>query len=277
MCAAVAPLLFASMATAQPGMQDFIRISTDPQGNPVALEVAIAGFERADGARVDLVGAVHVGEREYYQALNRRFAAYQRVLFELVGDPEDSSPAPVSPLLAVVGMFQGGMKKALGLTFQLEEIDYSLPTFVHADLTPREFRQAMDQRDESLGAMLVRAWALGTVQGAGAAGARANADMLKVLLSSDRQLAFRRMLAGQLVEQDQMLQLLSGPEGSTLIEGRNQRALEVMERELAAGHDHLAIFYGAGHLPDFARRLEQDYDFRHTTTEWLPAWDLQGR
>jgi len=274
-CCAFILLLLAVPLSASSSLAEFVRIAAGSGGQPLALEVAIARFERDEGTRVDLVGAVHIGEPEYFQALNQRLATYQRVLYELVADPEASRPAPVSPGMSIISMMQGGMKNALGLAFQLEQIDYSPSSFVHADLSPQQFSRAMSERDESLGGLLVRAWALGMAQNAGAAGAQANVDLLKVLLAGDRQVALRRMLAQQLIDQGNTLELIGGAEGTTLIEGRNARALEVLERELAAGHDHLAIFYGAGHLPDFARRLEQDFGFRHVGTEWLTAWDLR--
>ncbi|MDA1178761.1 MAG: hypothetical protein O2931_08195, partial [Planctomycetota bacterium] len=64
--------------------------------DPIALDTAIVSFEPAvvdgskpqgAGVRVDLVAAVHVGERSYYDVLNRRFADYDVVLYELVAEP----------------------------------------------------------------------------------------------------------------------------------------------------------------------------------------------
>ncbi|MDT8439733.1 MAG: hypothetical protein RQ729_12070 [Wenzhouxiangellaceae bacterium] len=252
---------------------DWLRVTRSASGEPLALEVAIGRFERADGARVDLVGAVHVGEPAYYQDLNQRFNDYQRVLFELVGRPEAlESPAAGSPSL--IGLLQGGMKNALGLAFQLDEIDYSAPHFVHADLDADEFAASMRARNESWLQLAVRAWALGLAEQGSGEAARSNAALLKVLLAEDRERALKRALAEELADQGDSLTRLAGADGSTLIEVRNGRALEVLARELAAGHQRVAIFYGAGHMPDLARRLEQDLGFRRARLEWISAWDL---
>ena len=52
------------------------------------LETSITRYElkNADGktVTVDLIGAVHVGEKEYYEALNKRFEQYDSMLYELV-------------------------------------------------------------------------------------------------------------------------------------------------------------------------------------------------
>ncbi len=254
--------------------EEVIRIARDDGGVPTALEVAILQFAGRDGSRVDLIGAVHVGEPEYFRTLNQRLAGYDRVLFELVGDPDSlGAPRPGAPSL--IGLLQGGMKDALGLSFQLDEIDYSVPHFVHADLDANEFSDSMRDRNESWLQMMLRAWALGMAH-QGKPGA-AEADLLKVLLAEDRRLALRRLLATQLADQAGMLELISGDDGSTLIEVRNARAIAVLERELASGHGRLAIFYGAGHLPDLARRLEQDLGMRRLGIEWLSAWRLGDR
>ena len=42
------------------------------------------------------------------------------------------------------------MTRALQLSFQLDEIDYTAPNFVHADLSGPELREHMAARDESL-------------------------------------------------------------------------------------------------------------------------------
>ena len=68
--------------------------------------------------------------------------------------------------------------------------------------------------------------------------------------------------------------MFDGPEGSTIITERNKKAFEVLSREIAKGRKKIAVFYGAGHLPDMQRRLEQDYQMQQTGTQWLSAWSL---
>ena len=64
----------------------FLRLTKDGEESPVALEAAIVHCARKDrgGPTVDLVSAVHVAEKSYYDELNRLFATYDAVLFELV-------------------------------------------------------------------------------------------------------------------------------------------------------------------------------------------------
>ena len=48
---------------------------------------------------------------------------------------------------------------------------------------------------------------------------------------------------------------IEGPEGSTIVSQRNKVALDVLRKALAAGKTKIAIFYGAGHMPDMEQRL----------------------
>lgn len=83
-------------------------------------------------------------------------------------------------------------------------------------------------------------------------------------------------MSKQLLDVEIMTAGLDDESGNnTLIRGRNVKAFNVMREEIQAGKKKIAVFYGAGHLPDMAERLEKDFSLKETTTEWLPAWDLQ--
>ena len=60
---------------------------------------------------------------------------------------------------------------------------------------------------------------------------------------------------------------------SVIIDDRNRRCLEVMNREFAAGRKNLGIFYGAAHFPDMQQRL-LDQGFKLVKQEWLTAWNI---
>lgn len=253
---------------------DYIRHVPAADNSPKALEVAVAGFEHPDGARVDLVSAIHVADRDYFAELDRRLGGYEVVLYELVGEPgQVSAPRGATP--SMVGLLQGGMKNALGLAFQLDEIDYARDNMVHADLTPDAFSDSMRERSESIGGMMFRGWAMALAEQGAGKSAGQDADFIKVLFADDRQRALKRVLASQLADQVDLLETLSGKDGSTLITVRNQRALQVLAEQLDAGAERIAIFYGAGHMPDFETRLVEEFGMRKTSTEWIEAWDLR--
>ncbi len=63
--------------TTQNPSEHFMRIRKDSRGRDVALETSVTRYELKDdeGNRitVDLIGAVHIGEKEYFEKLNQRF------------------------------------------------------------------------------------------------------------------------------------------------------------------------------------------------------------
>lgn len=99
-------------------------------------------------------------------------------------------------------------------------------------------------------------------------------SMLSLLFADDRQRALKEIMAEQLANPEQIELMFNNEDGSTLIAGRNEKALQVMEAQIAAGHRTLAIFYGAGHMPDFEQRLLEEYGMALIEREWLTAWDL---
>jgi hypothetical protein len=270
---------------AKPAAGKFVRLRED-QGKPSsALETAVVRYVPASGEGdlvVDLVGVVHIGDRSYYQELNRRLAKYDVVLFELVaqkgtiipkGGKRDSGN--------VLALMQKMMKTVLGLELQTEQIDYTRKNFLHADLSPEEMSQAMKQRGESgltlilgIAADLLRKQNLAEMK-KGQAPDGEDLDPLSLLLNPQSSGKLKRLLARQLAAMDSGEGGLGATLNNLLIVDRNKAALRVFQKELAKGRKRIAIFYGAGHMPDFERRLLADFGLRRQSLEWLRAWDLE--
>jgi hypothetical protein len=89
-------------------------------------------------------------------------------------------------------------------------------------------------------------------------------------------MALKRIMAEQFQSIDTMISAVEGDKGSTLIGERNKIALEVLRKEIGKGKKKLAIFYGGGHMPDFDRRLREQFGLVPVNTHWLTAWDLKG-
>jgi hypothetical protein len=84
-----------------------------------------------------------------------------------------------------------------------------------------------------------------------------------------------RVTFAQQLEQIEMLS--AGGDGSTLLEGRNEKCLKVLQREIKNGKKRLGIYYGAAHLPHMELRLVNDLGFKKVAHEWLVAWDCKKR
>ncbi len=297
---AFAPRLLAQAppAAKKPAVQkstptQFIRLQRDEKRQPVALETAIVRYGPTGGQgdlTVDLVGAVHIGDKEYYKKLNKQLQQYDVVLYELVAQPGTVIPKggrkkddPLSLIMQVV-------KMVLDLELQTERIDYTKKNFVHADLSPEQMAEAIQKRgDDGLtlilgfAADLLRQENLRELQAkqqpkpkapaANAPGSEPDLDIFSLLLDPDGPVKMKRMLA------EQLQNLEGGGLGQTLnnilIADRNEAALKVFQKELAKGKKKIAIFYGAGHMPDFEKRLRLDFGLERKSLQWLEAWDLE--
>ena len=258
----------------------FVRLRKEDGKEPIALETSITRYVptkgEPKGLYVDLVGAIHVGEKEYYEELNKLFADYDAVLFELVapegtkiprGGRKQSSGSAITYL-------QKMLKNTLELEFQLEHVDYTKDNMVHADMTPTEFAESMKQRGESFFKMFFKMMGQAMAMQSKNPNQINDAQLIVALLSRDRAFKLKRLMALQMQDVEMHLAMLYGPEGSTIITERNKKALEVLDREIKNGKKKLAIFYGAGHLPDFETRLKKDFGLKRENQRWLEAWKL---
>jgi hypothetical protein len=263
-----------------PAAAQFIRVRRDDDQQPLALETAIVQFAAASGpyagVTVDLVGVVHVGEKDYYQQLNKQFTGYDAVLYELVAAEGQNVPQPGQKRSGAhpIGALQMGMKNMLELDFQLDHIDYTPKNMVHADMSPAEFAATMKDRGESFLEMFFRMVGQGAAQQSKDPGRSTDLRMLSAFFSRDRATKLKEMMAEQFENMDGSMAALDGPDGSTIITERNKKALAVLVEQVQAGKRRLAVFYGAGHLPDLQRRLEADFGMKRTGDQWLVAWSL---
>ena len=54
------------------------------------LQTSIVSFSNSLGTKLDLVSAVHLGDKEYYEKLNAEFRSKDIVLYELVAEVEQN-------------------------------------------------------------------------------------------------------------------------------------------------------------------------------------------
>jgi len=273
----------ADQAQAKPAQPQFIRVRRDDQGQPLAMETAVVRYvpaaEGAEGIVVDLIGAVHVGDKSYYDELNKLFESYDVLLYELVAPEGTKIPKEgrKGPSAHPIGAMQDGMSAILELQHQLDSIDYTKANFVHADMSPEDFAKSMEKRGESFMQMFFRLMGQGMAQGAAKGGGNNDLAMLVALFSKDRALKLKILMAEQFNDIGGALAVLDGPEGSTILTERNKKCFEVLSKELKDGKKKIGVFYGAAHLPDMERRLLADHGLKRDTENWLAAWNLQKK
>ena len=257
----------------------YLRIRRDEQEQPIALETAVTRYVSKEGAKnavtVDLIGAVHVAEKEYYDHLNKLFTSYDVVLYELVA-PEGTRIVPGQRRVGTnpVSFMQNMMKNVLKLQFQLECVDYTKPNLVHADMSPQEFSQSMKDRGESFLQMFVRILGQSMAIQAKQSNPNSDAEMLVALIAKDRAYRLKKLMAVQFENMEGQLSALNGPDGSTIITERNKKAFQILRQQIDGGKRRLAVFYGAGHLSDMGQRLESEFGLKRQSQRWLVAWSI---
>lgn len=279
---ACALVTLAALSAAAEPAEEFARLSRDAGSAPRALQTAIVTYAPADGHgdyTVDLIGAVHVADQAYYAELNQRFMDYDAVLFEMVLR-EDKAPLPEDRKitaggdLSFISVMQNGMKDMLGLSFQLDEIDYGAANFVHADLSTRALQESMEARDESLYVYFWRMVFASFDQYARDPLGTRDWELAATLLSSGQdENALKIVVAEELLAAMESGDMFGGEDGSAIIAARNEHAMGVLREQIDAGTRHIGIFYGVAHMPDFEQRLEA-MGLVKTRTEWLDAWRL---
>ena len=265
-------------------LPDYIRYAEDER--TTRLEIAIKTFEMPTGQKVDLVGVVHIADADYYQALNKRFDAYDAVLFELVGNPkrltENAPPTAEEekhrPGGGAISYIQGAMGKYLKLTFQLGAIDYTKPNMVHADTTAEEFEAMMKERGESMMAIFVRAMKAqltGEIDTSAIAGDLDTFGLIRILMSKDSAAEFKKILARMFDQSESMTKILEGPNGSAILSGRNDVVMKKIKEVLGdEKKKRIAVFYGAAHMPGIEGMLLKDMKAKAAGEEWLSAWTM---
>ena len=276
----------------EPPKAEYIRVDED--ATAARLQTAVTRYEK-DGTTIDLIGAIHIADKAYYQELSRRFEKYDALLFEMVGgeklgrqqpvDKEEpakesgkgdkpADPAPKDPKedakkeagQSALHQIYKLVASFLGLTGQMDQIDYKKANFVHADLTQAEFEKMQKERGES-----ILGFALKSAKDPKAAKNQPDPDkLLKAMLSGKSNL-MKLEIVHTLGQGDDQIGALAGE--SVILTDRNARCLEVIERELKAGRKNLGVFYGAAHFVDLGKRLEEK-GFKRGNQEWLTAWDI---
>ncbi|MCF6310937.1 MAG: hypothetical protein L3J39_00655 [Verrucomicrobiales bacterium] len=253
------------------------------KGKTAQLQTAIAHFVRdRDGATVDLIAVVHIGDQAYYDDLDNRMITYEGVLYEMVGGPynqkvEESAPAQGTPLAALT-MLHGMMQTLLQLEYQKDGIDYLRGNFIHADVDWEKFQALSEQRNQTLVTWFERAIALANSEQIPGIpnNEEESQEMLTALLTAvinGDAATIKRVLAPILSEAETLITRLEGEQGTIIVTERNKIAFEVLHEQLRFGKRKLAVLYGAGHMPDLEKRL-QKLGFHKTNTEWKTAWDI---
>lgn len=251
--------------------ENFIRVDEDDAA--ARLQTAVTRYQK-DNASVELIGAVHIADKAYYRNLDERFKSYDAVLFEMIGGEKlaaapEEAPADAPPAkeeLSGLHKMYDMVAKFLNLSGQMDSINYKAPNFVHADLTYEEFARMQKERGES-----VLGFALKASKEAPEPAKQPDPTKLLAAMLSGKSDLVKLEIIHTLGQGDDQIAAFAGE--SVIISDRNQRCMEVIQREVMGGKKNLGVFYGAAHFPDLEKRL-LDAGYKRIQQDWLTAWDI---
>ena len=254
---------------------DYIRYVEEDAAADSKLQTARARFSRGD-VIVDLVSVVHLGDAEYYRNLNDNLKGYDVVLYELVGGEFRNENLDGNVEADRIQGLQQLAKAFLGLEFQLENIDYEAANFVHADVDWTQYEELMEARNQSFGTLFERAMSLteeGDYKGIATDQVAMNSAMNQLVSAvlTGNSGSLKRSLAPFLGEAEELITEIEGEDGTVLITERNKVVMGRLNEVLARGSKRLAVFYGAGHMPDLESRLLLE-GFAKEESIWTDAW-----
>ncbi len=185
-----------------------------------------------------------------------------------------SDQRPLAPAeKGEVDGIQTQMARALGLTFQLEEMSEDGPNWRNADMSTSQ----IEQRVAALGG---DASALFDQLGGTGLPAQLIGMVLRLVETFPGAQARAKMMLMDMLAQSDLLEMgMPGPDGEALmkviIDERNQvivdRLVEALPEAAANGWDTIGIIYGAGHMPDLLERLDDQVGYRVESGDWNTA------
>ena len=305
-------LLAPTNAASEAKPRDYVRYTGDDKRGK--LETVVVTMKK-DDVTVELVGAVHIADPDYYKALTKLFTGYEELLFELVdgqrlkeefeggttktklgkrGRPTPNGPAEAGtrndpkPVADVEPKEDAEKSPAIKLISSMMHGVGSYFRFQYQtegiDYHTKNFVHADVSMDEFLKMQDDKGESfLGLFQKAIEAqfeiGTHPEAEpkggQLLLALLGDSS-GLKVAMARQLAVADDLVNAMEQNGGSVIISDRNKKALEVLDREVASGHKKLGLFYGAAHLSDMETRLEKR-GYQRIGERWMTAWDIKPR
>lgn len=267
---------------------EFIRFVED--GSGARLQTGIATYRSKAGVTVDLIGAIHVADKAYYEKLNERFTHYDALLYEMVGGPiekrekrknepaasteedaEEQAETAAAQKLSWLHSLYDRMQSSLALESQMAIVDYHASNFVHADMTVVQFSSLQKERSESFLSLWWKAVQAQVDQPQ--ASQPGLIKILEILCRNDSATELKRLIGRSFDEMESIMTGMETGDGTVIVTERNKVALAVLEKQIVSGKKKFGIFYGAAHLPDMEKRLIE-MGFTLQKSEWFTAWDL---
>ena len=290
-----------------PSGEGYTRIA-NPSTNTTQLQIALRKFipEEKAGPAIWLAAVMHVGEPDYYTALQHFLSTQTVVLYEGINaeshprhvhDSTNGSGAGPTAVPSPSGTnapysMQSTLAHSLGLVFQLDAIDYDHTNFLISDLSIQQIQQVMASGmtlgpagKEGGGASSPFDTLLQIMDGSSFLGSLFKWGMQFIAASPEMQAVAKLTLIEAVGRLKGDLSDVQGlpPDWKdlikVLIEARNRNLLDDLKDELkkVPNSGSVAVFYGVGHMDDLEKRVTSALHYRPADQTWLTAFsvDLQ--
>ncbi|XP_045789163.1 uncharacterized protein LOC123884177 isoform X4 [Trifolium pratense] len=299
---------FSAISTQQEkgSLEQFIQYKEGIDGATDLLQTSIVSYKKKfpwsifkPFLQVDLVSTVHIADKEYFLALQKKLESYDCVLYEMVASKEaleimKKEPDNRSFKFSILGCIVRQMARILRLGYQSDCLNYQSENWQQKAKGENLFSSANDIPLESIEAMLQHSipedldpwrskllWAsrvlpMPLVGFLIINGICRDYPEIEALSKLDFSAAMKVLVAKVLtfdLEQD----TAELDEKSVIIGERNRVAIERLRSAMDKGHNKIAILYGGGHMPDLGRRLREEFDLIPSGLEWITAWSIRKR
>lgn len=282
-------LALAAILAALPAFADaplFLRKTAKTDGT-TQLETCIRHYQPAAGKGPDiyLVSVSHIGDTNYFAAIQKNLDAQMLVLFEGVGRDGAAERGAASNTnrakLKVGGKqidpsaLQTKLADTLGLVFQLDAINYDRPNFRNCDISVTSLKDRLQGQDidgDELMKMLGgKSDLLNTALALISTDARSRALVKCVLVELLAEIG--NDLEGFAAQNPALENLMT-----VLLTERNDTVFNGLKTELARKDPpaSIAMFYGAAHMKNLSARIEKDLNYRAADEQWLPAFGVNA-
>ncbi|MBT3468954.1 MAG: hypothetical protein HOK49_11735 [Opitutae bacterium] len=276
----------------------YIRITETSDGE-IQLQVTnrkLKSTTDTNAPTIWLSAVAHIGDKLYFNTLQKHLDQQALVLFEGVGFHPDKATRLKGKRGA--GNFQRDMveksiqediAKSLGLVYQLGAIEYDRPNFLNSDMSAQEFmthfqlgtKQSILSGDAKEDRDATRFMA--TLAGTSAA-TKILKGFLQIFGKSPKFQGVARLVlietlgslgneissTGKLPESMQKLMKM-------ILQKRNKIVLQDLQKIMEAKEqpESLSIFYGAAHMPHLEARITKSLGYKPVSDTWLTCFSVR--
>ena len=203
--------------------------------------------------QIVLISMIHLGEKGFFQAVNKELATCDLVLYEEQGDAD-------------LGGLSGKMISGLtGLSFQGTEIPFNKKTWRSADLSNDSLMRMLGMDPVAMKRMKKMMKNMG--------GFKLDKRMLESNPMLKQMIPTREKIIAQLRGASESKKLAEGfgEMADVILYQRNAIAIGELTKASHGQYKRVALIYGAAHMPAIEAYMTKTLHYKHSTTVWNDA------